>query len=233
MRDVRIVESYGIESAPAALGHVIVIDVLRAFTTAAYAFHRGAARIILVGAPAEAFAVRERVGDALLVGEDGGRPIPGYDVGNSPERIDAMDLTGRTIILRSSSGTQGVVGARAAERIYLGSLVVAAATVGALKAAAADPVTILAMGSRHGPDREEDLACRRYMRALFDGRPIDRAAIVADVVASPAGQVALDPAVDWTTPGDLERAVAIDRFDFAMPVAREDGLLVARAAPTR
>lgn len=230
---MRIVESYSIDAAPGARGHVIVIDVLRAFTTAAYAFARGAARIVLVGAPDMAFALRDRLGDALLVGEDGGRKIDGYDVGNSPEAIDGMDLTGRTVILRSSSGTQGVVGARAADRVYLGSLVVASATVAAVKAEEPGCVTILAMGSRHGPDREEDIACQTAMRAVFDDQPIDHAAVTAEVVASPAGQAALDPAVWWKSPGDLARAIAIDRFDFAMPVAVEDGLLVARAVPGR
>jgi 2-phosphosulfolactate phosphatase len=228
---LEIVDSYGIDAAPTARGHVIVIDVLRAFTTAAYALGRGAERVVLVGKPDEAFAVRDRLGCGLLVGEDGGRMVAGYDCGNSPEQIDTLDLTGRTVILRSSSGTQGVVHAGAAERIYLGSLVVAASTVRAIQAERAAMVTILAMGARHGPDREEDLACQAYMRALFENRPVDRVSVIRAVVESPAGQVALDPNIAWKTPGDLDRAVAIDRFDFAMPVTREDGLLVARPLP--
>ena len=48
---------------------LIVIDVLRAFSTAAYAFDRGAARIVLVGDPSEAFALRQRWPHAVLVGE--------------------------------------------------------------------------------------------------------------------------------------------------------------------
>lgn len=220
-----IVESYGVDAAAGARGAVVVIDVLRAFSTAAYAFERGAARIVLVGDPAEAFALRERWPDAVLAGEDGGRMVPGFDVGNSPEAVEAMDLAGRTVVLRSSSGTQGVVRATGAETIHLGSLVVAAATVRAL--AAAELVTILAMGSRNGPDGPEDVACQQYMAALFAGRPVDRAATRRAVIDSPSGQWALDPAIDFKTPGDLDRAVAIDRFDFAMPVACEDGLLVA------
>lgn len=221
----RIVESYGVDAAPAARGAVIVIDVLRAFTTAAYAFQAGAARIVLVGDPAEAFALKERWPDAVLVGEDGGRQIAGFDVGNSPEAVETMELTGETVVLRSSSGTQGVVRAGGADAIWLGSLVVAAATVRALRN---EPlVTILAMGSRNGPDGPEDLACRRYMASLFNGEPVPQDEITRAVIDSPSGQMARDPAIDFKTPGDLERAVAIDRFDFAMPVTREDGLLVA------
>lgn len=226
---MRVIRRYGIDAAPEARGHVIVIDVLRAFTTAAYAFNAGAERVILVGDPAVSFALRERWPDVLLAGESGGRMVPGFDVGNSPEALEAMDLAGRTVVLRSSSGTQGVVQATQAERLYLGSLVVAAATVRAL--AGAELVTILAMGSRNGPDGPEDVACQSYMADLLAGRPPDVLATADAVIASPAGRMALDPAVDFKTPGDLERAVAIDRFDFAMPVMREDGLLTAYRSP--
>ncbi|MEQ9638436.1 MAG: 2-phosphosulfolactate phosphatase [Alphaproteobacteria bacterium] len=222
---MRIANTYGVDAAAVARGTVIVIDVLRAFTTAAYAFDAGAARIVLVGDPAEGFALKARWPDAVLVGEDGGRQIAGFDVGNSPEAVEAMDLTGKTIVLRSSSGTQGVVGATGAEAIWLGSLVVASATVRALQDRPL--VTILAMGSRNGPDGPEDVACQRYMASLFAGVPVARDEIRQAVIDSPSGQWALDPAIGFKTPGDLDRAVAIDRFDFAMPVTREDGLLVA------
>ena len=41
-------------------GVVVVIDVLRAFTTAAFAFDRGADEILLVSTVEEAFEVREQ-----------------------------------------------------------------------------------------------------------------------------------------------------------------------------
>jgi 2-phosphosulfolactate phosphatase len=49
-----------LDTCAQATGTVVVIDVLRAFTTAAYAFAAGAADITLVGATEEAFALRER-----------------------------------------------------------------------------------------------------------------------------------------------------------------------------
>lgn len=86
-----------------------------------------------------------------------------------------------------------------------------------------EPLTLLAMGSPHEPDGQEDDACADYMEALFSGETPDRRA----VEQSPAGVLALDPEIDWILPGDLECAVAIDRFDFAMPVRDEGGLLIA------
>jgi 2-phosphosulfolactate phosphatase len=218
----------GVEAAASARGAVVVIDVLRAFTTAAYALASGAGEIVLVSTPEQAFVLRERWPRALLVGEVGGRAIPGFDHGNSPAAMQELDLRGRTVVLRSSSGTQGVTRAHAAERLFLGSLVVAAATARAL-ARMPGETTLLAMGSVQGPDGPEDDACADYLAALIEQRIIDRRAVARTVEESPAGRQALDPAIDWISPGDLACAVAIDRFDFTMPVHREGELLVARA----
>jgi 2-phosphosulfolactate phosphatase len=228
---MQIAERHGLTGARGARGQVVVIDVLRAFTTAAYALAGGAARIVLVADPADSFALKQRWPDAVLAGEDGGRMIPGFDVGNSPEAVEAMDMAGRTVVLRSSSGTQGVVAAGDADQVFLGSLVVAEATVRALRGAGL--ATIVAMGHAGTGDGPEDVACQQLLAARLRGRDLDRPSLVAAVADSPAGRTARDPAVDYITPGDLARAVAIDRFDFAMPVVREDGLLVARAVTPR
>jgi 2-phosphosulfolactate phosphatase len=237
---MNIVRARGVDEAASARGSVVVIDVLRAFTTAAYAFAAGAREILLTSTVEEAFALRARKPDAVLVGEVGGRPIAGFDHGNSPAAIRELDLDGATVILRSSSGTQGVVHAASAQAIWLGSLVVASATARALERAP-QPITLLAMGSPYyiggdtgsdhagGADGAEDDACADILEHLLRGRAVDRAAIVDRVLASTAARQALDPAIDWMTPSDLECALDIDRFDFAMPAVRENGLWIARA----
>ena len=227
---MEIVEAFGIESAPAARGHVVVIDVLRAFTCAAFAFDRGAAAIVLVSTTDEAFAIRRARPDVLLLGEVGGRLIPGFDFANSPHdlRVAGDRLRGRTLVQRTGSGTQGVVSAKQAEAVYLGSLPVASATCRHLQRIGAPTVTLLAMGSPSGSDGPEDVACRKYMADVLSDRVTDRAAAVRQVRESKGGRWALDPAVDWISPGDLDCATSVDVFDFAMPVTREDGLLVAR-----
>lgn len=225
-------------SAPDARGHVVVIDVMRAFTTAAYAIASGAERIVLVGTPEEAFALRAsgaravdgaRGARIVLVGEDRGRKIAGFDHGNSPAEIERADLRGATVVLRSSSGTQGVVAATHATQVLLGSLVTASATARFLRAHATE-VTLVPMGSPFGGDGAEDDACADHLAALVAGADPDVEATLARVRASDAAREALDPAVDWTSADDLARACRVDAFDFALPVAREDGRLVARPA---
>jgi 2-phosphosulfolactate phosphatase len=227
---MRVVEAYGIESAPAACGHVVVIDVLRAFTCAAFALGRGAEAIVLVSTTDEALAVTRARPDVLMMGEVGGRIIPGFDFGNSPwDLAQSGDrLRGRTLVQRTGSGTQGVVSATQADAVWLGSLPVASATCRLLRKIGAEMVTLLAMGSPSGSDGPEDLACRSFMADVLAGRTPDHAVTIRQVRESIGGQRALDPAIDWTVPGDLECATDVDAFGFAMPVRREGGLLVAR-----
>ena len=53
-RAMRVRTVLGWRNAGEATGHVVVIDVLRAFTTAAYAFAAGIEEIELVATPEEA-----------------------------------------------------------------------------------------------------------------------------------------------------------------------------------
>jgi 2-phosphosulfolactate phosphatase len=234
---MEVLLAHGIGAAPSARGHVVVIDVLRAFTCAAFAFGHGAEAIVLVSTTDEALALRRARPDVLLMGEVGGRIIPGFDFGNSPHDLDVAGreglLLGRTIVQRTGSGTQGVVAAKDADAVYLGSLPVASATCRHLRTIGARTVTLLAMGSPSGFDGPEDVACRTFMADVLAGREPDRFTARREIWNSPGGEAARDPSVDWTSPGDLECATDVDAFDFAMHVRREDGLLVARAVQVR
>jgi len=227
---IRVRCARGLEGARGARGTVVVIDVLRAFTTAACALARGARAIELVGTPAEGLARRAEDGSLVLVGEVDGRPIPGFDHGNSPERMETLDLAGRTLVLRSSSGVQGALAALpSCERLLLGSLVTAAATAAEARRAGGE-VTLVAMGASGTAaayDGPEDDACAALLAALLEERPCDRDALLREAASGPAARAALDPAVDWISPGDLRRALDLDRFPFAVSAGIEDGRLVA------
>src|SRR5438067_5962160 len=84
----------------------------------------------MVSTVEEALALRGAgIGD-ICMGEVNGKPPPDFDFGNSPFEISAVDLTGKTIIQRTSAGTQGIVAAgEKAKRLYAASLVTADATV--------------------------------------------------------------------------------------------------------
>jgi 2-phosphosulfolactate phosphatase len=121
-----------LDGAKQAIGAVAIIDVFRAFTTAAMAFANGASRILMVGSVEEALSLRDSGLVQICMGEVGGRAPPGFHFGNSPFEISAVDFAGGVIAQRTSAGTQGIVAARGAEHLYAASLVTAQATAKAL-----------------------------------------------------------------------------------------------------
>ena len=150
---------------------VIVIDVIRAFTVAAYAFAGGVRRIWLVRTVEEAHILRERELDALLAGEIGGRLIPGFNFYNSPTLIAAADVRNRLLIQRTGAGTQGAVKARQASYLLICSLTNARATAAyarTLATANNSLITILptATFERNEPRNEDDI-CAEYLEALL------------------------------------------------------------------
>ncbi len=209
----------GLDGACAATGTAVIIDVFRAFTTAACCVAAGAREVVLVGDHEQALALKAADPSIFLTGEIGGRPIPGFDVGNSPSRIDGLDLSGRRVVQRTSAGTQGVVAAAGAAEIVLGSLVIAAATVRYLRDR--DEISLVAMGTHGGDDHDEDEICAAYLEQLLDG------------AAPPPPTISLAASEewpDWFPRRDAELAMQVDRFAFALPVTREGGLLIARPA---
>ena len=70
-----------LEGAARARGTVIIIDVFRAFTTAAVAFSRGASHIYLVSEVEEALDLRRRGIAQLCMGEVGGVKPDGFNFG--------------------------------------------------------------------------------------------------------------------------------------------------------
>src|SRR5512135_2299917 len=98
-----------LETCHTATGLVVVIDVLRAFTNAAFAFSRGAKEIYPVNAVEEALQFKAGTPNSLACGEVGGLPPEGFDFGNSPTQTNTLDLKGCALIQRTSAGTQGIV----------------------------------------------------------------------------------------------------------------------------
>jgi 2-phosphosulfolactate phosphatase len=101
-----------LEGARQAAGAVAIIDVFRAFTTAAVAFANGASRIVMVGSVEEALSLRDSGVVQVCMGEVSGRAPAGFDFGNSPFEIQDVDFGGKAIAQRTSAGTQGIVAAR-------------------------------------------------------------------------------------------------------------------------
>ena len=211
-----------LSGAREARGTAVVIDVFRAFTSAAFCVAAGAREIVLVATPEQAFALKAADPSVFLTGEVGGRPIRGFDAGNSPSALEHLDLTGRRVVQRSTSGTQGVIAAARADRIVLGSFVTATAT--SRLVAGDELVTLVAMGDGGTSPCPEDELCAAYLELLLRGERIDPAPMLSQLRFERNWP-------DWFPRRDAELACEVDRFAFALPVVREAGLLVARPSP--
>jgi|SRR5688572_20739624 len=220
---MRIVRTEQIEGARAARGVVVVIDVIRAFTTAAAALAWGAIEILLVDSPEAAFTLKKRIPDAFLMGEVGGFKVDGFDHGNSPAELPRDGVRGKRIIQCTGSGTRCAVAASGAEVLFVAGLSVAGATARAV--GSASEVTLVAsMGSREGDDAVGD-----YLEGLLTGKPRPEQEIIRRVRESEAGRKVASGDFPQYPKADLDLCARVDAHDFAMRARPEDGLLVARA----
>lgn len=206
-------------------GIVVAVDVLRAFTTAAYAFARGAREIWLCGTVAEALSLRDEVSNALVMGEDRGLRPAGFDLSNSPVEVAGADLADRVLVQRTSAGTQGVIAAAGAQHVFAASLVCASATARAMQAVGEVPVTYVITGrSRDAPDGGvDDLLTAQFIERARRGVPLDAEGTARAVATSPEAKRTLAHGPGHAHPDDIAYAVDIDRFAFAMPVEWVDG----------
>ena len=217
-----------VRDAREAVGAAVIIDVFRAFTTAAIAFDRGATEITLVAEADDALALhRSGVGDLLMGEVDGKRP-EGFDFGNSPHEISQADVAGKSLVQSTRAGTVGVAAAANAETVYLGSFVVAQATVEAIRRERPETVSIIAMGDQGRVRSDEDEQCGIYLRNVLEGRRPSFDAVKSLIMTGGATQKFFDPNQPQFHPEDVTLALELDRYPFAMKITREDSLLVAR-----
>jgi 2-phosphosulfolactate phosphatase len=220
-----------VRDANEAEGTVIIIDVFRAFTTAAIAFDHGATEITLVAEIEDALELHRRgVGDLIMGEVDGKRP-EGFDFGNSPYEISQANVAGKSLVQSTRAGTVGVSAASRAQSIYLGSFVVAQATVQTILSESPDLVSIIAMGDQGRVRSDEDEHCALYLRNLLEGRQPDSEALKSLVMEGGATQKFFDPSQPQFHPKDVDLALEFSKYPFAMKVAREGDCLVARKFP--
>ena len=110
-------------SAKAIAGiDVVIVDVLRATTTIAYAVSRGAS-VLPLADEHEALARGAELGDrAILVGEHMGRRLPGFHCNNSKAELAAHELAGKTVVITTTNGTKAVVACAGAHRVIAGAI---------------------------------------------------------------------------------------------------------------
>lgn len=149
-------------------GTVVVIDVLRATTTVAYALAAGARAIVpcLEIDEARSVAASLASSDRVLGGERGGEKIEAFDLGNSPLEYTPETVGGRTVVFTTTNGTRALRHCQLAKRVLLGAFVNLSAVV---KAVADDgDVHLLCAGTRGAITGEDVLLAGAIAARLSD-----------------------------------------------------------------
>lgn len=215
-----------VAGARSARGLVVVIDVFRAFSVAAYAHAWGAHEIIPVASIDDARALKAANPDAMLLGERHARKLPGFDCGNSPTELRHLDVRGRTLIHTTHSGTQGLTNALVADEVITGALVNAGAIVRYVRSRRPSIVTLVRMGQEATERCDEDDLCAELLLRRLLGEDPNVASVPERLRAAPSAAKFFDPACDWAPEPDFDYCTQVDRFDFVLKL-QPDGRLAA------
>lgn len=152
----------GITPADVSGRAVAVIDVLRASTSIAVALDNGAKAVVPfeksddVVERSKAFAKT----DVRLAGERKSLPIPGFDLGNSPQAFTREMVENKTILMATTNGTGAITATQGARDVIIASYVNFSASVAFLRNALRSGTDVALICA--GQDRRfalEDAAC--------------------------------------------------------------------------
>ncbi|QYX75401.1 2-phosphosulfolactate phosphatase [Streptomyces akebiae] len=214
----------------------VVVDVMRAFTVAAWAFAQGAEKIVLAESLDDALALKDGHPDWVALKD--GPSAPGFDAVNSPGLMRSMDLGGRTVIQKTTAGTVGALAVKDASLVLCAAFVVAEATARVLRTRGRDGVTFVVTGEDGRAD--EDLACAQYIARRASGGGDGAAGVeaagagtdAADFLRRAAGSRAAAELAEGVRqgvhPDDVALCLELDRFPFAMVATLEGPLMVLR-----
>ena len=201
-----------------AKGLTVLIDVFRAFTTAAYVLHNGAERILAVGDLEAAYKLKLDNPEYVLIGERGGFPLPNFDYCNSPSQIADTDLSQKVIVMTTTSGTQGIVNAVGADELVLGNFVNASCIAQYVTRKNPPLVTIVPLGDSPTEKNAEDEECAQYLHSLIRGEKPDFSPVRERIMSAPSARKFFEnPKLPREDP---EYCLALDAFDFYMKVGK-------------
>ena len=219
-----------LEGAQTAKGVAVIIDVFRAFTCAPLLFSFGIQKSILVSTPEEAFALKEKNNELVLIGEVGGVPIEGFDLGNSPSEIlkkGSSFFDGRTVVQRTSSGVQGVLMALdVADEVLPASYALAKSTARYILAKQPPKVSIVSMGWALKHVAPEDEWCGVYIAHLLGVKDYDHNEALEEILYNQTTQKFFDPEKPHFPPEDPIMCLQLNIHDFVLRATRNNGTVI-------
>jgi 2-phosphosulfolactate phosphatase len=212
-------------NAKAAEVHV-VIDVLRAFTVASLLFERGVNLVVMAKTPRLAKQLRRTlIPNAVLIGENQGRSLPGFDFQNSPTEVAECDLTNRQPVMVTTNGVRSALASAGIATTLVAALRNADATAGhlrrTLEQGGKSRVCLVASHARS----DDDYVCAELIASRLEGTPgpsVDE--IRRRVLTSESADKFIDPSRGEWPESDLSLALEQRNDAPAIAVSVDDSL---------
>lgn len=212
-----------ISGAKKAEGLTVIIDVFRAYTTAAYLFAAGAEEIYVVAEIKTAESLSRELNNPVLIGERKGIKIKGFDYNNSPYFISQHDFSGAQVVLSTSAGTKGIINAEKADQILTGSFVNISSTADYIREKNPELVSLVAMGNNGVTKAEEDILYAEMLENKLNGLQIFSEKDIRDRLFNNAGQRFFEESTQSQMPKeDFYYSLTIDKFDFVIKAQKAD-----------
>ncbi len=211
-----------IEGAQNATGLTVIIDVFRAFSTACYVFSNGADNIYPVGTVEEAFEMKKRNPDFILMGERHEKKCEGFDFGNSPTFILQENFNNKSVILTTSSGTKGIVNATNASEIITGSFVNAKAIAKYIITQNPEEVSLVSMGYEGLRTTQEDEFCADYIENEILSAKTDFEKMKTILISGDGARLFSPENQAHSPSSDFYLCTDLNRFDFVLKVISDE-----------
>jgi 2-phosphosulfolactate phosphatase len=194
---------------------VVVIDVFRAFTTAAHILKAGPKVYILASKSSVLANLAEQYESPLLIGkaEKGTNLV--YDIPNSPTRLQDLVIRNRNVLHRTQAGANGVLLAKKADVVLLASFVNATATAQYIKSLQNPRVIILPMGHEGLKPSLEDELCAQYIKKKLEGKKLDISKYIAKLKTGSGSYFFAKDQYQYPST-DFNLCLEIDSFNFAI-----------------
>lgn len=221
-------------------GVAVVIDVLRATTVIAHALAAGAKKVVPCGEIDEAKNLAAGLdGKVVVGGERHGKPIRGFDLGNSPGEYTAKVCKGATVVMTTTNGTRALLRAAEADRVLPAAFVNFSAVCEQLRADVR-PVHMVCSGTDGAVSLEDALLAGAFVdflsdvgevtlndsaRLAWDGFENHRHCLLGALEVGAGGQRLRSLGYD----ADVRAAAEVDRFAVVAEMHR-DPLRIERGA---
>jgi 2-phosphosulfolactate phosphatase len=202
----------------------IVIDVFRAFATAAYVLEGKPSEYKLANkSPVIALLASELI-NPLLIGKSEKGSDLSYNIPNSPTRVKEVVIDNRPILHRTEAGAKGILQSKGANLILAAAFGNAKATAHYVRKLNAS-VTLLPMGHEGTTPSLEDHLCAFYIHTLIQGKTLNLTPFLSRLREGPGSYFFSND--QWQYPrDDFIRCLKTNRFNFAIKADINDGYAV-------